>query len=288
MTAIHIDETAKFQEEAAFLGQDDAQIYTCLHAPLQTPAGALVMCSSAHAELQENYRSEVLLARLLATRGLAALRFHYRGFGHSDGDGSDATFQSMRADTLAAIEQVQAATGAARVALLGVRLGALIAASAAHELDDAPLVLWQPVADPARYFRDATRARRVHRLRSDASGGSSGGSLAEELGRGEPADVLGYPLHRALYETLARRTLAQELGPRPRPILLVQMSPRPQLDPEHARLVEALERSGAPVDVKLVSAEPAWWFARGVTRTPPAVSRAIADWVVARLGGEQP
>jgi alpha-beta hydrolase superfamily lysophospholipase len=224
----------------------------------------------------------------LATTGLAALRFHYRGFGHSDGDGSDATFQSMRADTLAAIEQVQAATGAAPVALLGVRLGALIAASAAHELDDAPLVLWQPVADPARYFRDATRARRVHRLRSDASGGSGGGSLAEELRRGEPADVLGYPLHRALYETLAGRTLAQELGPRPRSILLVQMSPRPQLDPEHARLVEALERSGAPVDVKLVSAEPAWWFARGVTRTPPAVRRAIADWVVARLGGEQP
>ena len=97
------------------------------------------------------------------------------------------------------------------VALLGTRFAALVAAAAARELAAAPVVLWEPVTDPARYFREGLRARSVHHLRR----GSSGSDDPEaELAAQGFVDILGIPVGRELYETSADRGLMASVGSR--------------------------------------------------------------------------
>jgi alpha-beta hydrolase superfamily lysophospholipase len=285
VTATRIDERAGIREEVAFFGADRAMLYGCLHAPLRRVSGGVVICCSLHAELQEGYRTEVLLARALAGRGIAVQRFHYRGSGHSDGASRDVTFDSLREDAASAVERLRVATGVAAPALLGSRLGGLVAAAAARECADAPLVLWEPTLDPERYFREVMRARLIHELRAGRASRRSGEALAGELRTGSLVDVLGYPIHRALYESTATRTLPGELGDRPRPVLLADRGRGGELSAGAAELTAALRSTGSRVDVHVHREQPAWWFARATGRTLDALSRVTVDWLVRELAG---
>jgi acetyl esterase/lipase len=278
MTATRIDDRAGIAEEARFFGEAEELLYGCLHRPLGRVLGGVVICCSIHAELQESYRSEVLLARALARRGLAVQRFHYRGAGHSDGDPAQMTFERMRADALAAVARLRDDAGVSRPALLGARLGGLVAAAAARDLDGALVALWEPVQDPARYFREAVRARLIHRLRTGEAGGPGG-----ELGGASVVDILGYPVHRALYDSACARTLAGELSDRPRPVLLVQLSRSRDLRPDHRRLIDALGAAGLQVEVRIVAEQPGWWFARGTAHSLGPAGAATMGWLVDRL-----
>src|SRR5262249_37166411 len=142
-------------EEVAFIPSGTGQLFGVMHLPAGTPAAAVVIASPLHEEMVKNYRPEVLLARALAARGIAAQRFHYRGFGHSDGDPADTTFDSMLDDLAAAASHLSARTGLERVMYVGTRLGGLVASFANTNRD--PIVLWEPVANSERYFRDIGR-----------------------------------------------------------------------------------------------------------------------------------
>lgn len=52
---------------------------------------------------------------------MAVVRFHYRGGGHSDGQASQVTHDSMVEDALAASEWLVEKTGIARIGLVGTR-----------------------------------------------------------------------------------------------------------------------------------------------------------------------
>ena len=77
-------------ERPAFVGPTGGAVFACLHLPSKPARRMVLLCSSVAAEWKFNYRREVLLARRLATLGVAAVRLHYLGTGHSDdGDASD-------------------------------------------------------------------------------------------------------------------------------------------------------------------------------------------------------
>jgi pimeloyl-ACP methyl ester carboxylesterase len=281
-TAIHVDDAAGIREEARFFGAAGARLHGCLHAPLRRePAGGVVLCCSILAELQESYRLEVLLARTLARRGIAVQRFHYRGCGHSDGSSGDITFDTMRADALAAAERLAEQTQLRRPAFMGLRLGGLVAASAARAIAGAPLVLWAPTFTAERYFRDAIRARMIHQMRS---GGGGRGSAETPDGAGL-LDVFGYPIHPALRESAAGRTLRGELGERPGPVLLVQLDGKGEADPAYVELAGRLTEHGVPVDLQVVPEQPAWWFSGGTDAALARLGDGTADWLLPRLEG---
>ncbi|MBA2478088.1 MAG: hypothetical protein H0V38_05705, partial [Sporichthyaceae bacterium] len=73
-------------EETKFLGLPGQQILAFLHRPTsRAVVGGVVICGSLFEDFQINYRREVLVARRLAQRGFATVRFHYRSVGNSDG-----------------------------------------------------------------------------------------------------------------------------------------------------------------------------------------------------------
>jgi pimeloyl-ACP methyl ester carboxylesterase len=247
---------------------------------------AVVVCPSVHVELQENYRQEVLLARAFAANGLAVLRFHYRGTGHSDGDDEAATLDSMIDDAASAADRVMQATAAGRVAFLGTRWGGLVAAGAATRLGAAPVALFDPVLEPDRYFREAIRAQLIHRMKEGGAGPPSHEALLGELRTSGFLDILGYPLHAGLYHGARGRGIRDLLGDRNRPVLLVHFNRNGTLRADYANLADELRTKSFPVDVKVIREQPAWWFSRRVLRTIDALGEATAQWLVARLAGE--
>ena len=225
------------REIVEFFGSRSEKLFGCRYIPGRAAIGALVICSSIHAEHLNSYRTEVLLGRAVAARGIAVERFQYRGHGHSDGESADATFETMVEDALDAVERIVATTGTSKLAFLGTRWGALIAAAAAYRYPGVPLALWDPVTTTDQFFKDAFRAKRIHELRQGIEASSSEELLAQLRTQGL-VDVFGYPIDRATYDSSVGRTLAGELGESERPVFIGQIGPGKDPRGHYRRVME--------------------------------------------------
>ncbi len=92
----------------------------------------------------------VKCARALAREGIASLRFDFYGSGESEGEFSEATWQSEISDATVAVEFFRRQKGIDpdRLSLLGLSLGGAIAASIATTARAQALVLWSALAHP--------------------------------------------------------------------------------------------------------------------------------------------
>ena len=279
-----MDSEATLREEAGFLAGPGPPLFACVHLPKgATPAG-VVICPPLHAEAITNYRKEVLLARALAGAGLAACRLHYRGSGNSLGDARALTFDTMLRDASSAAEYLQRRAGCEVLGMVGTRYGALIAAAA---IPHAPLVLWDPVTDPAAYFRETFRARLIHDLRRGQHHGGLKG-LLEELRRDGSVDVLGYEVTSNLYDSSLPLSLEQLLPGASRPALLLQLSTDSELRAEYRKLLTASTDPAALVTAEVTAEDPSWWFWDEAWEPEEgrAGSRALINSSVAWLSGQ--
>lgn len=269
--------TTGLVEEAGFLGADGERAFAVRHLPPGPAAAGLVICPPAFAEFEKNYRREVPLARRLAARGIAVQRFHYRGTGHSDD--ADPTFDTMREDALQAARALVDRAGVEVVAFMGTRLGALPAAAAAAELPGGPVALWEPVVSPESYFREILRYRRLVDVRKGQEAPAGPGSLADELAEGGWAEVVGYQLGKALYDSMLKRALRRELGTDPRPVLVVQFGqPQRPLRGEYRALRDGLMADGFDVETAVASLDEMWLFAQQ-WQPPERLLTLTAEWL---------
>ncbi|HET7546903.1 MAG TPA: alpha/beta hydrolase [Usitatibacter sp.] len=118
-------------------------------------AAVAVICPPIGSEYTRSHRSLRHLADRLALAGVPALRFDYHGAGDSPGTDLDPDrLGAWRADIAAAIAHARRLSGCARVHLVGVRLGATLAALASAEADIDRLVLWNPCVQGRAYARE--------------------------------------------------------------------------------------------------------------------------------------
>lgn len=133
---------------AFFFGPAERQLFGYHHPARGTSRGAVVICPSWGGEYQYAHRALRVTARRLADSGLDALTFDYSGTGDSWGHTTDADMDRWRQDVDLAITELQAMSGHARVDLIGLRIGAFVAASASVARRDVErVVLWDPVAN---------------------------------------------------------------------------------------------------------------------------------------------
>lgn len=130
-----------------YFGPSGEALFGCYHAPVSPARNhAVVLCYPMGQEYIRAHRSFVLLARRLARRGFAVLRFDYFGTGDSAGDAEDGRLPRWIEDARAAIGEARRRSGAARVSIIGLRIGGTVAAlAAAADGAVADLVLWDPV-----------------------------------------------------------------------------------------------------------------------------------------------
>ena len=103
-----------------------------------------VLCSPILEEKNVSQGVLVSAARALAAHGHRALRFDYEGHGDSEGDTGELGLTEWAHDVSDVVTWMRGARSAG-VVLLGCRVGAMLAAMAAAEVEVDRLVAWCPV-----------------------------------------------------------------------------------------------------------------------------------------------
>lgn len=277
--ATRIDPVLQIREDATLIRDAEHDDMFCvIYRPVSEARGGIVICSALLAEHLKTYRTEVLAARAFAARGFAVARFHYRGTGHSGGVTETATVSTMLHDVAEASEYLSKLADVPLLAFCGVRWGALIGGLAAHSVPGAPLVLWEPVVDGTRYFRDIFRARQMSAL-TRGEQITTAPHVLEELRTIGFVDVMGYPVHSDLYEGAAGRSLMEVAAGDPRPVLLAQVSRHKELKPEFASLMTAFAAGGSNVETIVLEAEEAWSFVGRPVEANDAMIDGTLPWL---------
>jgi alpha-beta hydrolase superfamily lysophospholipase len=116
----------------------------------------VLICSTMGDEALNVYRPLAFLAEQFAAAGSPTLRLEYYGAGDSGGeDGEPGRFQTWLNGIAAGVRWLRETCGVGPVTLVGVRVGAVLAARAACDLDDIEaLVLLSPVPSGRRFLRE--------------------------------------------------------------------------------------------------------------------------------------
>lgn len=143
-----------------YFGASKQALFGVYHPPRtrEMRSRGVVLCYPIGQEYMRAHRAFRQLAMLLAKAGFPVLRFDYYGTGDSSGAGDQGTMEQWARDIDFAIDELKDSAAVDTVSLVGLRLGALLAAQAhSRRGDTTSSVLWDPVIDGARYF-DEVRA----------------------------------------------------------------------------------------------------------------------------------
>jgi alpha-beta hydrolase superfamily lysophospholipase len=151
-----------------------SDLFGWYHDAEDAPArdAVVVICPPAGSEYTRSHRSMRHLADRLAAAGIPALRFDYHGAGDSPGTDLDPDrLATWRASIVSAIAHARALSGRERVHVVGVRLGATLAALASAQSPVDRLVLWNPCVQGRAYVRELRAlAAAAERLSCDIEG----------------------------------------------------------------------------------------------------------------------
>src|SRR5439155_191024 len=111
-----------------------------------------VICHSFAQEHYRLYRTDVAVARALASTGFLVLRYHGQGYGDSEGRMEDITLSSHLADARDAVRTMRE-QGLEAVGVIGTRFGGTIAAMVADELGAHALAVVDPVMSGREFMR---------------------------------------------------------------------------------------------------------------------------------------
>jgi pimeloyl-ACP methyl ester carboxylesterase len=240
-----------------FFGASARQLFGAYEPAAETTIGdGAVLCAPFGDEYFLSHSAYRLLARQLSHSGCHALRFDYFGTGDSAGDFEEADQDQWLADIGTAIAELRDVAQVTRIALVGLRYGAALAAMAAREHNEVDrLVLWDPVVDGAGYL--ATIASKV----SDPS---------------EVADVRGVGVKASLREQISNISLETYGASLPKTLLLSTTH-----DPgDCAALAAHLRREGVDVDHQHVPDVAAWIGAEiGAAALPVKAIKQIVTWL---------
>lgn len=115
----------------------------------------VVLCPPMGSELMCSYHPLRELARTIADKGIAVFRIDYHGTGDAAGyDDDPDRVQAWLATVDRSIDELRM-LGCARIGLVGLRMGATLAAIVASRREDvACAVLWAPLKSGAAYTRE--------------------------------------------------------------------------------------------------------------------------------------
>ncbi len=212
-----------------FFGPSERQLYGVYHPPRAAPRDVgVVLCYPAPQEYMRTHWAMRRLASLLSQRGFHVLRFDYSCTGDSAGESHEAGLADWRRDISLAAAELRDMSGVNHVSVVGLRLGATLAAQAtADGLVVRDLVLWEPVVTGGEYVESlvAVGIRKFARL------------LYHD--RAASDELVGFPFPAKLAEdTRAVDLLAGQ--PKAKRTILVTSAQRP----EHVQLLERLTTAG--------------------------------------------
>jgi pimeloyl-ACP methyl ester carboxylesterase len=254
-----------------YFGREDRKLFGCLHEPHEEGGRrcAVLICQPIAHEYINSHRALRQLASRLAASGFPVLRFDYYGCGDSSGEIEQGSITRWLEDISTAVAELRARTGIFHVCVVGVRLGATLAALAGSRLEDfAGLVLWEPIVSGSDYLNELVSLHQeMLRFRARPKRSKSPQVYME---------VLGFPLSRFLHAELEELDLAKIMQ-RPAPRILVVRNA--QADDESG-LQEHLLQTRARVEHQKLNAPEIWLpTPDGSLIVPAQVLQSLVSWV---------
>jgi len=150
--------------EPISLGDPRRPLFGWYHTPLAPSGRAVVLCNPLGLEGTRAHWSYRHLAERLAGAGFDVLRFDWSGTGDSSGDGSEPEqAASWLADLGEAIDELKRRAGVSRVHLVGLRVGATLAAHVAAARDDIETtVLWMPALTGSTWVGEMSKLHKLY------------------------------------------------------------------------------------------------------------------------------
>lgn len=142
-----------------YLSCEGRSLFTWLHH--QSAVGSrnhgVVICPPIGFEQLHAHRGLRHLADEIARSGMPTLRFDWHGTGDATGDDADPDRCSVwQSNVRTAIRWMKYEFGCASVSVVGLRLGAMLAALATGDEEIENLVLWAPVTNGRGFVREMT------------------------------------------------------------------------------------------------------------------------------------
>lgn len=257
-----------------FFGSSKRRLFG-VYSPARAIPGrnrAALLCYPWGNEYINAHRSFVRLAAMLADRGYHVLRFDYFATGDSSGETEEATLAGWREDIATAFEELRDMSGVERVSLVGLRVGATLAAEivAEGDLETDTLVLWDPVVSGAEYVESLfQRAARMQYLNPPLK--------ASEADARNGREIMGFPLTDGLRQELERLDLTGLFPGLRRPPLVITSEPLAS----HPGLVETLQAQHDGAEMETFEDHRPWTenWPVDTGRLPTLVLERIANWM---------
>ena len=233
-----------------------------------------MLCYPTGHEYIRCHRTYRLLAQRLAGTGVAVMRFDYYGGGDSEGDIKDARVRHWLDDIASAIEQLRDRCSPSNICLVGIRMGATLAAMAGSQRDDIDrMVLWNAVSAGRSYIDEVKQMHVAHeQLHALADSADSTDADASD-----GTEILGYQFSRELIEDLADLDLCRlERRPAPR-VLCVENGDAAETP--NRRLREHLESLHLTLDHQSLSGPRIWLAEPYEAIVPHQTLQAIMTWI---------
>lgn len=249
-----------------FFGDEAHRLYGCHHSPTNAAHGeAILICSATAHEYERCHRATRQLAVQFARARYPALRFDYFGTGDSAGDYAEASLSRWRDDIAAAAAECRRRSRRRSLCLVGLRLGATLAAQAASALEGVTqLVLYAPVLDGTTLLEEWRREQAVF----DGKHGQAIGQAPQEL--------LGFPLDESFRAQIGTGLAVPAPAVAVRRVLV--LAERAD-EPAVRRTAAVLASRGAAVSVEQADGPAVWRSEPMQAIVPFKVLRRIVAWV---------
>ena len=233
-----------------------------LHATVRGPGGgpAVALADPFAEEKKCAHRVMAEVATALAEDGVTVLRFDYRGTGDSEGEFEDVTLEDWREDLRAAVAWARAELAPTTLGLVGVRLGATLAAEMAGAVGADGLTLLAPILDGRAYWEENFRRQLIKARITEGEGAS-----AEDLRRAadeETFDLGGWVVTRRMREQI--EALKLPIASTVEQCRVVDVSARTTPSPAMAALAASYARG----EVVALRMEPFWQRIGLIDATP--------------------
>lgn len=268
--------------EPFFMDAPAGRVFAVHHRP-RDPANIRghVLCVPPFNEEMNRSRSMMSLqAKALAALGLGTLVIDLHGTGDSEGDYRDARWDGWLDDLRAAKRWLSAQAGGLR-AILGVRLGAILAAQIHAEMDASgvALVLWQPVLDGKVHLTQFFRVRMAAQLDRPELAKETTASMRQQLQLGQTVEVAGYEIHPELAKAMdGARMMDHKLAAGASVLWLENASQdQAEMSPASKSALLAWEAAGVQADADTYLG-PAFWQVHERVIAPALIERT-SSWL---------
>ncbi len=251
-----------------FFFGDQSQLYGCYHDPVATLSSTLVICQPIGHEYERCHRAMRQLAVQAARKGAGVMRFDYYATGDSAGDSSELTLPRMQQDIQQAVDECLVKSGRKELTLVGLRLGATLAARVALNSTSVDLlVMYAPVFDGKRLFEEW-----------QAEQAAFAAKHSHQADQADEGEILGFPVSGEFVQALDTG-LVPEPGSTSLKRVLVLLDEADKHQEALNRWLGVFETQHIPVDV-ITEENIAIWRREPMDAIVPIKTiRRITKWV---------